>query len=88
MTQYTNLNVKLPNSQLNKLKLAIKNDTRVVLRLTSNMIDNYDDETDDETNFSHKLFLTNRQVANFRQAFANNLSVIMKLSKNQLSKTI
>ena len=41
----------------------------------------------DETNFPPKLLLTNRQVANFRKAFANNLST-HKLSKTQLSKVI
>ena len=35
MTQYNSLNVKLSNSQLNKLKPAIKNDIDVVLRLSS-----------------------------------------------------
>ena len=45
MTQYNSLNVKLSNSQLNKLKSAIKNETDVVLRLSSNMIGNSDDET-------------------------------------------
>ena len=59
------LKVKLSNSQLNKLKCAIKNKTEVVLRLSSNMIG------DDETNFPHKLLLTNRQVANLRKAFAD-----------------
>ena len=54
MTQYNSLNVKLSNSQLNKFKSAIKNETEVVLRLSSNMIG------DDETNFPHKLLLTNR----------------------------
>ena len=54
MTQYNSLNVKLSNSQLNKLKSAIKNETEVVLRLSSNMIG------DNETNFPHKLLLTNR----------------------------
>ena len=54
MTQYNSLNVKLSNSQLNKLKSAIKDETEVVLRLLSNMIG------DNETNFSHKLLLTNR----------------------------
>ena len=58
MTQYNSLDVKLSNSQLNKFKSATKNETEVVLRLSSNMIG------DDETNFSHKLLLTNRQVAN------------------------
>ena len=55
MTQYNRLNVKLSNSQLNKLKSAIKNKSDVVLRLSSNMIG------DNETNFPHKLLLTNYQ---------------------------
>ena len=82
MTQYNSLNVKLSNSQLNKFKSAIKNETEVVLRLSSNMIG------DNETNFSHKLLLTNRQVSNLRKAFANHLSADIKLSKTQLSKMI
>ena len=84
MTQYNSLNIKLSNSQLNKLKSAIKNETEVVLRLSSNMIGN----SDDETNFSHKFLLTNRQVANLRKAFTNYLSTDIKLSKTQLSKMI
>ena len=55
MTQYNSLNVKLSNLQLNKLKSAIKNAADVVLRLSSNMIGN----SDDETNFTYKLLLTN-----------------------------
>ena len=82
MTQYNSLNLKLSNSQLNKLKSAIKNETEVVLRLSSNMIG------DNETNFPHKLLLTNRQVSNLRKAFANHLSTDIKLSKTQLSKMI
>ena len=82
MTQYNRLNVKLSNSQLNKFKSAIKNETEVVLRLSSNMIG------DNETNFSHKLLLTNRQVPNLRKAFANRSSADIKLSKTQLSKMI
>ena len=65
MTQCNILNIKLSNSQLDKSKSAIKNKTEVVLRLSSNIIG------DDETNFLHKLFLTNRQVANLRKDFAN-----------------
>ena len=76
------MNVKLSNSQLNKLKSAIKNETNVILRLSSNMIGN----SDDETNFSHKLLLTNRQVANLRRAFSNHTSTNIKLSKAQLTK--
>ena len=44
--------------------------------------------SNDEANFSHKLLLTNRQVANLRKAFANYLSTDIKLSKTQLSKMI
>ena len=78
MTQYNSLNVKLSNSQLNKLKSAIKNDTDAVLRLSSNIIGN----SDDETNFPHKLLLTNRQVANLRETFASHTSTDIKLSIN------
>ena len=49
MNQHNSLNVKLSNSQLSKLKSAIKNETEVVLRLSSNKIGNYNDET----NFPH-----------------------------------
>ena len=84
MTQYNSLKVKLSNLQLNKLKSAIKNETDLVLRLSSNMIGN----SDNETNFPHKLLLTNRQVANLRKAFANQTSTDIKLSKTQLSKMI
>ena len=82
MTHHNNLNVKLSNSQLNKFKSAIKNETEVVLRLSSNRI------VDNETNFPHKLFLTNRQVSNLRKALENYLSAGLKLSKTQLSKMI
>ena len=54
MTQYNSLNMKLSNSQLNKLKSAIKNEPVVVLRLSSNMVGN------NESNFPHELLLTNR----------------------------
>ena len=82
MTQYNSLNVKLSNSQLNKLTSAIKNETEVVLRLLSNMIG------DNGNNFPHKLLLTNRQLTNLRKAFANHLSTDIELSKTQLSKMI
>ena len=82
MTQYNSLNAKLSNSQLNKFKSAIKKENEVVLRLSSNMIG------DNETNFAHKLLLTNRQVSNLRKAFGNHLSADIKSSKTQLSKMI
>ena len=82
MTKYNNLNVQLSNPQLNQFKSAMKNETEVVLRLSSNMIG------DNETDFPHKVLLTNRKVANIRKAFENNSSIDIKLSKNRLSKMI
>ena len=82
MTQYNSLNVKLSNSEFNKLEPAIKKETDLVSRLSSNMIG------DNETHFPHKLLLTNRQVANLCEALANYLSVDIKLSKAQLLKMI
>ena len=74
------INIKM--TQFYKLKSTIKNETEVLLRLPSNMIG------DNKTNFPHQLLLTNRQVANIRKAFANNSSIVIKLSKTQLSKII
>ena len=82
MTQYNSFNVKLSNSQLNKLNSAINNETEVVLRLSSNVI------SDNEINFPLKLLLTSRQVTNLRKAFANHLSTDIKFSKTQFSKMI
>ena len=84
MTQYNSLNVKLSNSQLNKLKSAMKNETEVVLRLLPNMIG----DSNDETNFPHKLLIADRQVSNIRKSFADNSSTDIKFSKTQLSKMI
>ena len=80
MMQSNSLYVKLSNSKLDKLKSAVENETEVVLILS--MIG------DDETNFLHKLLLTNRQIANLCTAFANYLSTDIKLSKTQISKMI
>ena len=84
MTQYNCLNTKLSNSQLNKLKSAVTNETEVVIRLSPNMIG----ESNDQTNFPHELLLTDRQVSSIRKAFANNSSGNIKFSKAQLSKMI
>ena len=58
--------MNLSDLQLNKLKLGIKNGTEV----TFYQIGYYDDET----NFLHKLLLTDRQVLRLRKAFANKSS--------------
>ena len=67
MTQYDILNVKLSYSQLNKIKSVIKSGTKVTLDLPSNVVD----KSIDETIFSHKLLLTNKQVSRIYKAFAN-----------------
>ena len=84
MTRYNSLNEKLLNSQFNSLKSVIKNETEADLRLSSNVIGN----ADDETNFPHKLLLTDRQVAKLHKAFANGSPTDIMLSKSQLSKMI
>ena len=65
MTLYNNVNVKLSSSQRNKLKSAKKSSAEVTLRLSSNVIGN----SNDETNLSQKLLLTDRQIARLRKAF-------------------
>ena len=84
MTQYNKLNTKLSNSQLNKLKSAIKNETDAVIRLTPNMIG----DSNHETNFPQELLVTDRQVSSIRKAFSNNSSADIKFSKTQLSKML
>ena len=84
MTQYNSLNVKLSNSQLDKLKSAMEDETEVVLRLSSNMIG----DSDDKINFPHELLLINRQVANLCKDFVCKSSTDIKLSKTQISKMI
>ena len=82
MTHCNSLNVKLLNSQLSNLKSAIKNETELVLRLSSNMVGNFNDEII----FPHKLILTNIPVASLHKYFVNYLSTDIKLSKLRLSK--
>ena len=64
MTQCKTLNVKLSNSQLNKLKSGIKNGAEVTLKLSSNVLG----DSNDENNFPHKLLLTNTRVSKLRKA--------------------
>ena len=82
MTQYNTLKIKLSNSQLNKLKSGIKNGTEVSLNLSSNLIGN----SNDETNFPHKILLTGAQISKICKAFPNGSSANIKFSKTQLSK--
>ena len=64
MTQYNTLNVEFPKLQFNKLKSGTKNINEVTLKPSSNLVgvSNY------ETNFLHKLLLTNTQISKFHKA--------------------
>ena len=42
--------------------------------------------SDDETNFPHKVLLTNRQTLSLRKPFNNHTSAAIKFSKTQLTK--
>ena len=73
MTQYSTLNVRLSNSQLNKnVKLGIKKGTQVTLNLSSNVVDNYNDQA----NFSHRLY---RNYYKKFQRFIKLLQIVQQL---------
>ena len=65
MVQYITLDVKLFNSQLNKLKSEIKNNTDITLKISSNDVG----DSNDENNIPDKFLLTNSQVSKLRKAF-------------------
>ena len=73
MTQYNILKVRLSNSQLNKLKYWIKNSTEITLELSSNVVD----DSNDDNNFSHKLLLQPilAKIATQFQIFEKNYNV-------------
>ena len=84
MTPCNTLNVKLSNSQLNKTNSGIKTGTEVTLKLLSNVAC----DSNCETNFPQKLWLTNIHVLRLRTAFENGSSVNIKLSRTQMHKTV
>ena len=67
MTQYNTLNVKLSNSQLDKLTPGVKNGTEVTLKLSSNVVG----DSNNENIFPDKLLLTNTQVSKLHKALSN-----------------
>ena len=82
MTQNNTLNLKLFNSQFNKLKSGIKNSSEASLNISSNFIADFNDEN----NFLHKLLLTNTQVLKLGNSLAklvNNSLADKKLSQTQ-----
>ena len=80
MVEYNTVNAKLSNSQLNKLKSAVKNKRGTTLRMNARMFNG--------NNLSHELLLTTKQTTKLRNNIENNMSTDIKLSKAQLSKII
>ena len=74
------MNVKFSDTQLKKLKNAVKNKTGTTLRISLKMFNRND--------WPHELLLTTRQKIKLRNAFNNNTSIDLKLSKAQISKII
>ena len=74
------VNVKLSDTQLKKLKIAVKNKTETTLRINFKMFNG--------NNLPHELLLTTRQKPKLRNALNNNTSTDSKLSKDQISKII
>ena len=80
MVEYSKVNLKLTDTQLKKLKTAVKNKTGTTLRISLKMFNGND--------LPHELLLTTRQKTKLRNAFNNNMSTDLKLSKAQISKII
>ena len=80
MVEYNTVNVKLSDSQLNRLKSAVKNKQGTALRMNARMFNG--------NNLSHELLLTTRQTTILRNAIENNMSTDIKLSKAQIYKII
>ena len=80
MVEYSKMNAKLTDIQLKKLKTAVKDKTGTTLRMSLKMLDGND--------LPHELLLTTRQKTKLRNAFNNNMSTDLKLSKDQISKII
>ena len=80
MVEYSKVNVKLSDTQLKKLKTAVKDKTGTTLRMSLKMFNGND--------LPYELLLTTRQKTKLRNAFNSNMSTDLKLSKAQTSKII
>ena len=80
MVEYSNVNVKLSDDQLKKLKTAVINKTGSTLRINSKIFNG--------NNLPHELLLTTRQKTKIRNELNNNMLADLKLSKAQISKII
>ena len=80
MVEFSKVNVKLTDRQLKQLKNAVKDKTGTTLVMSLKMLD--------VTDLIYELLLTTRQKTKLRNAFNNNISTDLKLSKAQISKII
>ena len=78
MFEYSEVTVKLSDTQLKKLKTAVKDKTWATLRMSLKMFDGND--------LPHELLLTTRQKTKLKNAFNNNMSTDLKLPKTQTFK--
>ena len=80
MVEYSKINCKLTNVQLNKFKKAVKSNEGATLKLG---IKNFNKDE-----LPHELLLTTRQNTKLRNAINNNLATDIKLSKAQIKNLI
>ena len=78
MVDYSKVNAELIDLQLKKLKTAVKNNAKTTLRMSLKMFDGND--------LPHELLLTTRQRTKLINAFNNNMTIYIKVSKAQISK--
>ena len=65
MVEYNRKNAKLSNSQLNKLKSAVKSNEGITLRISARMFNS--------DNLLHELLITTRKTTKLRNAIENNI---------------
>ena len=80
MVEFNVVNAKLSNSQLNKVKNAVKDKQGTNLRMNNRMSNG--------NNLPDALLLTTRQTTKLRNGIENNMSTDTKMSKAQISKII
>ena len=80
MVEYSKVNAELSDSEMKKLKDAVKDNTGTTLRINSEMFDGND--------LPHELLVTTRQNSKLSNALNNNTSADIKFSKSQINKII
>ena len=78
MVEYNKVNVKLSDSQLNKFKSAVKNQTETTLIMNVRIFNG--------NNLPHELLSTTRQTARLRIGIEKNMSTDIKLCRAQIFK--